>query len=247
MGVAHPGGVLDGGHGRPRQRAERPPFLVGRGRLGLGDRHALRPRGAGVDPLAEQGDLVGGQLRPLLRHLRVGAAHHPQEQAVAGGAGLDDRPVVAALQQPLARRQVEAAALLRGVVAAGAALPQQRRDVVREQGRLPGQAPRRTPRAQRSRPRRDVRIGRFGMADSLDPGRRVGKVVRPLDIRLGFPCRQGAILGKANPGLAKHPGVLNPFAVAPFASRPPIGRSGTRLPGPSRPRRCPRPSASPNP
>ena len=154
---AHPGGILDGRDGGPRQRPQRPPILPGRRRLFRGDLHVRRPRGAVVDPAAQHRRLVGRQFGALLRHLRVRPGHHPDEQTVAGGAGLRRPgrcrrpPAAAPASSGRGRRASSSGLWQRGAARAAAAAPR-----VRERRRLAGgkRFPPRGPTATRARERR---------------------------------------------------------------------------------------------
>ena len=92
----------------------------------------LRPLGAGVDPRLEQGDLRGARARLTLgRHRRLRHAReladHPAAGGVAGGAA---GPCGVPLQRGVAFERELALALV-VVVAAGAILREDRRDLRR--------------------------------------------------------------------------------------------------------------------
>ncbi len=125
-GVAHPIPTLYIWNGRPADRLQRPPVGAGPALLDRRLEGLALPRYAGVDPAAQQLDLGVGE-RSVLRHLAF--MHLGVEQAVARLAGDHHDAGLAALEQPGARGQVEAAAQLDGVVAFEAVRLQQRRDL----------------------------------------------------------------------------------------------------------------------
>ena len=140
---AAPGLVLDHRNLGPRQRAQRPPigaddWFAARG----GENHAFGPGSAVIDPFAQIGNFLIRQWLALLGHPWLRTAYHAHQQTLGGLARHDRRPMFAAGKQMFAVGQVEAAARLLAVVAADAALPQDRRHLVGEVGFFLGQGTR---------------------------------------------------------------------------------------------------------
>src|SRR5205823_1228550 len=86
-----------------------------------------------ADPVDDELDFLVGERRPLLRHLRHGAADHLDEQALGRIAGEEHRALVAAGHGAGMGAEIEAAARFRAVVAWQAALLEDRRDLLGEE------------------------------------------------------------------------------------------------------------------